>query len=322
MTLSRIFVAACIGSCVVFYTSCGPSREEVELKERALQPAASDTVSVLSMRPISDTVGGTIHNFVRTADMKFKTQNVLRTTQAIEDLAKRNGGYVALNDMNSEIVSTNEVKFKADSLKLTKRYITTNSITLKVPARRLDSVIRTITGMAEFIDFNRLRSDDVKTQLLAGRLAVNRYRRYGERVEQKSNGNTGRLDRNLEAERDALEKQQLADEKSIEAFGLVERVNFSTVMLYIYQSPLTTCETMALPPHVEPYEPSFFEKLGTAFLVGFKVIKSAALFVVESWGVVAVLMLLVWFGKKLVAPYFSDRATHPSNKVVADRNIK
>ncbi|MBL7933003.1 MAG: DUF4349 domain-containing protein [Bacteroidia bacterium] len=300
ISLPQSLAVLLIASSVVLY-SCGPSREEMEYKENASKIA--DSVSEYVSPIATDTINGITHNFIRTADLKLKVKDVLKTTEAIEDIVKQKGGYVSVNDLNSEIESQASVKFTEDSLKEIKRYITNNHLTIRVPNKQLDTVLRSITGMATFIDFSRLQSDDVKMKLYANKLAENRYNKFGRRIEQKSNSNTHKLSQNVNAEEQALEKQMLADEKSVQSFDMADQVNYSTVRLVLYQHALTVYETTPIPQVIEPYEPSYIQKLGLGFMKGFGLIKTFFLFLVESWGLILIIVALFFTTKKVMQHY-------------------
>lgn len=299
----RLIVVSIFTGAILY--SCGPSAEEKYLQE---SKAMSDSVLQYVGPIVTDTINGTTHNFIRKADLKLKVTNVLKTTQAIEDLVKKKGGYVSSNDLNSEIESESVVKFKVDSLKEIKCYVTNNRVAIRIPNKQLDTVLRGITGMASFVDFSRLQSDDVKMKLYANELAEKRYMRFTKRVEQKSNINTSKLHQNLNAEEQALQKQTLADEKSIQSYDLADQVNYSTVSLIIYQSPVTAYETLAIPAIIEPYEPSYILKLGCGFMKGFSLIKNFSLFLVESWGLILILVTL-FFSIRKGFEYYNRRSS-------------
>src|SRR6478609_7638469 len=66
--------------------SCGPSREEMEYREKSA--AIADSISQYVDPLATDTINGITHNFIRKAELKLKVKDVLKTTEAIEDLVK------------------------------------------------------------------------------------------------------------------------------------------------------------------------------------------------------------------------------------------
>jgi hypothetical protein len=62
------------------------------------------------------------------------------------------------------------------------------------------------------------------------------------------------------------------------------------------------------PYSIEPYAPSFFEKLGTSFVSGFELLKSLILFFANIWSVLLVLALLFLGIKKMIV-YYTKKTT-------------
>ena len=48
--------------------------------------------------------------FIRTAEAKFKVKNVFKSTNTIEDLAVKFGGFVTLSELNSQVTEKDETQ--------------------------------------------------------------------------------------------------------------------------------------------------------------------------------------------------------------------
>jgi len=282
---------------LIFLSSCGPSKEEMEFREKSQNIANS--IADYSPGLATDTIDGITHNFVRTADLKFKVKNVLESGNCIEDLVTKKGGYISLSDLSSHVNYSNSVKFKKDSTIETISYTTVNSITLKIPNKQLDTVVREICNLALFIDYRKLRADDVKMTLYANSLAEKRYAHYQSRLEKKAIRNKENLNHSIKAEELLLEKQTLADNTRIDSHDLADKVNYATIVLELYQSEQFNHEITAIPPVIEPYSPSFLEQLSSAFFKGVGLLKSGFLFIVGSWALIFFLSVLLWTYKKM-----------------------
>jgi hypothetical protein len=285
--------------------SCGNASYEKYKKEEA---AVADKVAEYAKGINTDTINGIAHNFLRTADIKFKVKNVIQSTTSIERLVRSAGGFIEKSDLTSNKDYTNSVRFKKDSLVEQTFYTSMGRLTLRVPGKDLDSVLSEITAMAVFVDHRNLGSDDVKHQLFANKLAEDRFTEYKERVNKKTDKSNAKLHQVTDAEENALQKQTKADNKRIDSYELIDKVNYSTLTLEIYQDQQVMAHVSPRPYSIEPYAPSFFEKLGTSFVSGFELLKSLILFFANIWSVLLVLALLFLGIKKMIV-YYTKKTT-------------
>lgn len=295
----------------VLFQSCGGGRYEKEAyatsEYEAKQKAVADSVSAYTAGIKTDTINGITHNFVRNANIKFKVKDVFNTTKQIEDIVSQNGGYVVLSDLKSNSDYNNTIQFKKDSVLELNYFTTISNISIRVPNKQLDSVVRKITDMAIFIDFRILKADDVKMKLYANKLAENRYNQYKRNVQKSIATTKAKLTQVNEAHETILEKQTLADQTTVESIDLIDQVNYSTLNLKLYQAQSVKSEAKLLPPTIKPYEASFFSKLGHSFLQGFELLKNLVLFFVDIWGILLILVILFFSIKKIVL-YFTKKS--------------
>ncbi|MDX2174128.1 MAG: DUF4349 domain-containing protein [Bacteroidota bacterium] len=295
----------------LLFQSCGGGRYEKEAyatsEYEAKQKAVADSVSAYSGGIKTDTINGITHNFVRNANIKFKVKDVFNTTKQIEDIVAQNGGYVVLSDLKSNSNYMNTIQFKKDSVLELNYFTTISNISIRVPNKQLDSVVRKITEMAIFIDFRILKADDVKMKLYANKLAENRYNQYKKNVKKSVETTKAKLNQVNEAHETILEKQTLADQTSIESMDLIDHVNYSTLNLELYQAQSVTSEAKPLSTTIKPYEASFLSKLGHSFLNGFQLLKNLVLFFVDIWGILFILVILFFSIKKIVH-YFTKKS--------------
>jgi hypothetical protein len=285
--------------------SCGASREEMAYLEKSKEVA--DSVSSYVAGIATDTINGVTHNFIRKANLKCKVKDVLQSTKQIEQFANAAGGYITHSDLSSTKDYSNSIHFKKDSLMERTYYTATSYITMRVPNKQLDSVLAKITDLAVFVDYRTINCDDVKMKLYANKLAENRYQVYKSRLQNKIDNKDAKLNQIADAEENALEKQTMADTKRVESYDLTDQVNYSTVILNLYQAQNSITNIEVLPNNIETYEPSFISKLGSAFLNGFDVLKGMLLFFVNLWSVILILILM-FFGIRKLVLHFSKKA--------------
>jgi len=119
---------------------------------------------------------------VRTADIKFKVKNVAHSTYAIENTINRYGGLITNNNLQSRISETNRTKVSRDSLLETSKYVVENNLTLRIPNRSLDTVVRAIAKEIQYLDYRVIKADDVALQMLSNQLAQQRNAGHNARL--------------------------------------------------------------------------------------------------------------------------------------------
>lgn len=289
-----LFVIAC-------FSSCGPSHEETGFREKT-KSAASEALPYRD-EIATDTISGTTRNFIRQASIHFKVKNVLESTTKIEELVSKAGGFVTNSDLNSNKDYTNRVQVKKDSLLETTYYTLTSNITLRVPNKKLDSVLNQVTAMAEFVDSRNIKADDVKLKLLANGIREKRNRASAGNISEKIKEKNHKLASATEAEETRLQKETRADDLAIESLELADQVNYSTVTLSLYQAQTMMSILTPTPVHVEPYAPSFGERLGTSLLNGFEVIKGFIILLANCWGILLILFGLFLLTRSIILYY-------------------
>jgi len=297
---SSLFITIPFAFC--FLVSCGPGAYEKAAQEEQLK-AMADSVSAYTPGIATDTINGVTHNFIRTANVKCKVKDVLQITKQIEHIVNATGGYVTQSDLNSNKDYSNNIHFRKDSLLELTYFTATSNITMRVPNKDLDSVINQITDMSVFVDFRTISSDDVKLKLYANKLAENRYKQYKTRLQNKIDTKGDKLNQVSDAEENLLDKQTLSDNKTIESYDMADRVNYSTVMLTLYQGQNTYSNIIAMPPAIETYEPPFLSKLNKSFSNGFDVLKNILLVFANMWSIILILFVLFLVIKKIVNYY-------------------
>jgi hypothetical protein len=286
----------------LFSCSGGPYEEKYASENTA---ALADSVaSIASSNAAVLGKADSTHTFIRTADIKFKVKDVKLSTFAIEDLVNRHGGYVTYTHLSSNISSQYKTQVSADSTEERTHFNVNNSITIRVPNTQLDSVMRGMAPLMDFLDHRIIKADDIKYTLLANQLAENRYKKHKQRFTKTIDTKGKKLKESVNAEDELLIKDELADNTKIETMELMDQVNYSTVTLYIYQPETIKKMLVANEEKIEPYVPSFGKRLGTAFTDGWHVFENIILFFVNIWGVIILMIGLVFLLKWMIT-YFS-----------------
>jgi hypothetical protein len=108
--------------------------------------------------------------FIRTADLKFKVKSVVKATYGIEDIVGQQGGFVTYTNLYSTIDYVNSTAISADSTLETTHFTVLNSMTIRIPNRKLDTTLKAIAKHIDYLDHRIITADDVALQLLSNDL--------------------------------------------------------------------------------------------------------------------------------------------------------
>jgi len=293
-----------IGMMVIIF-SCSKKSER---GNKTSETSAADTVGTPSVEGISS--GAAIENgkdssrkFIRTAELKFKVKNVIRATYKIEDIAIRFGGFVSYTNLSSNMDYLNIKRISEDSSLESTHFTVVNTMTLRVPNTRLDSTLKAIAPLVEYLDYRIIKADDIGLQILANRLTENRISKHEKRMEKAIENQGKKLNETTDAEENLYNKREAADNAMISGLSLLDQVNYSTVNLSLYQRQEVKNELIANDKSIESYEPGFGIKLLESMKGGWSIIEAVILFIVQMWGLilfgVAIFFLYKKFGNRI-----------------------
>ncbi len=135
--------------------SCNKKAEESIQEMKLSTPIAADSTSVEENMSSSAAVENknSKRKFIRTADARFKVRDVAQSTYKIENLTKNAGGFVTLSELRSTITESDETQVSQDSLLKTTRYEVNNTIALRVPNVKLDTLLKSLAKEVQFLDY-------------------------------------------------------------------------------------------------------------------------------------------------------------------------
>jgi len=279
---------------------CGPAANE-KMNENA-KTESTPNAFVSSSAAVENKKDST-HQFIRTADLKFKVKSVIKATYAIEDITNRQGGFVTFTNLSSSIDYTNNIAISADSSLETTHYTVSNSITIRVPNAKLDTTLKEISKNIDYLDYRIIKADDVALQILSNNLTQKRSTTNEKRLTNAIDNRGKKLYETTNAEEVLLRKQELADEAKISNLALADQINFSTINLNIYQRQTIKRELIANDKNIDAYEPGFGSKLVEALKFGWDILASFIVFLVKLWGLflfgIVAYLLYRRFGHKI-----------------------
>lgn len=240
--------------------------------------------------------------FIRTADIKFKVKNVVKSTYAIENAVAKFGGFVTYTNLQSNIHDQIKTKISQDSTLETTKFSVENNITIRVPNTQLDTVIKSIAKQIDFLDFRVIKADDVSLKLLANQLSQKRSATNEKRVEKAIDTKGKKINDIMEAENALANQKEANDSKTIENLSIQDQVNFSTITLQLYQNETIKQEITAGEKDSAYYKPNLGIQIMDSLKTGWYILQSLLVFLLNLWPFILIslggFLLYKKYGKK------------------------
>jgi len=284
--------------------SCGNARYEAdtqsaEMEMEVLEDRGCEEIPILDKPAVSpetyisssaavENPNDTSRKMIRTADIKFKVKDVINATYNIENIVVKHDGFVENTNLTSQIDNTQETCIKEDSALVTIYYSVINTFVLRVPNTKLDTVLKEIAQFVDFMDYRIINAKDVTLDLLSKRLEKNRLERYDSRMMNAIDNKGKRLNDVTDAEDNLLQKQRQADEAKLANLQILDRIQFSTITLSLYQNQSIKYETIAKEKKIKSYSTPFGIRFVDAMKFGWTIIKEIFLFLVNLWAIILI----------------------------------
>lgn len=278
--LKQISIVGAIAVCII---SC-ESRYSSESKSLDANAADSTTTGIPSSSANQSFPDQ--RKFIRTADLKFKVDNVVATSYKIEDIVCKNKGFVTYTNLTNNIANTETVQVTADSLLQTVHYNMSNDIEIRVPNQELDTTLKSIATLIGFIDYRIIKAEDVTLNELSNTLTQKRTTQHFSRITKAIDNKGKKLNDVLDAEDKLIGKEQEADDALVANLDLNDKVKYSTVKISLYQNEAVKSEMLVAAKSVRPYQPSFISLLGDSLLSGWEMLRELILAIIKVWPVI------------------------------------
>ncbi len=271
-------------------------------------PASSDFISSsAASQPKSDST----RKFIRTANVKFKVNDVIRATTHIEDIIAHMGGFVAHTNLASNQDDKTLVPVSEDSSLETTYYTVTNSMTLRVPDIQLDSTLRAIAASVEHLDYRIITAEDVSINLLANRMAEERLAKQQQRLTKAIDQQGKKLPETIGGEDKLAGRSEESDNRKLSSLVMMDKVKFSTVQLDIYQRQAIAREMLPNNLNIAAYEPGFGTKLEHSMADGWKIFSAFILGLAKLWGFLLFGVILFILYKRFKPMLISKKEIRP-----------
>ncbi|MFL5728508.1 MAG: DUF4349 domain-containing protein [Cytophagaceae bacterium] len=241
----------------------------------------------------------TLRKFIRTADLKFKVKNVINATYEIEDITRRFGGFVSYTSLSSTTQYQNTIRISKDTSIQSTHFTVENTITMRVPNTRLDSTLKAIAPLVEYMDYRTIKADDIGLQILSNKLSQKRISDHEKRMKKAIDHKGQYLDETISAEDNLFYKKEASDNAMISNLSLMDQVSYSTVNIYLYQDQEVKKVKVTKEQEIEPYEPAFGLKLLNSLKTGWKIIEAIVVFLVQLWALILAGVVIFMIYRKI-----------------------
>ena len=238
--------------------------------------------------------------FIRTADLKFRVKDVIKSSYAIEAITANLHGFVTHTHLSSDVENIERTEMSSDSSLISTTYRVINTISIRVPNTLLDTTLKEIAKQVIFLDFRTIDAEDVQLKLLANQLTEKRNTHFQKRVTD-TGSHKDRKEGNLTAEEILLMAQEQKDNAEIDNLKLNDQISYSNISLYLYQNQTLQREIVSN-NKTDAYEPGFLYKLWDSIKIGWNALTSLILSFAKIWAFVLI-AIVVYFGWKAIRVY-------------------
>lgn len=259
-------------------STVGNQRNQISEEKPDLSSSASEVSSIDGKK------------FIRTANIKYRVKNVRQSTTKIEDITRKHDGFVTYTNLQSDINNITTTAISADSSLETMYFTINNTITLRVPNHNLDQTLKDMSAEIDYLDFRTIRAQDISISYLSNELKQKRIAEHNARVTNTIDEQGKKIKQTLHAEDDLLNKKERQDLAHIANLELEDKVEYSTVELYIYQRQGIKRELIENYKNTDAYQPSFTTQLSEGISTGWNGLKSLIIGLANIWPLIFTLL--------------------------------
>ncbi len=260
-------------STIVF--SCKKAEESQFSEEVSTTDAVSSSAAVVK--------DNSTHKFIRTTDLKFKVKNVPQSTYYIENIVNKFDGFVTYTNLQTNIIEQYQTKVSQDSTLESTKYNVENNITIRVPNKRLDTVIKCIAKQIDFLNYRIIKAGDVSLKMLANQLSQQRSANKEKRVEKAIDTKGKKINDIMDAENNLANQKEQKDAAKLENLSLQDQINFSTLTIQIYQSETFKQELIANTKDYNDYKPNLGFRIIDSLKTGWNFLLDIIVFLLQIW---------------------------------------
>jgi hypothetical protein len=238
--------------------------------------------------------------FVRTAELKFRVKNVYRSSLEIERVTAANDGFVTYTNLSSTIDRTEITPVSADTSLESIYYSVVNDITIRVPNYNLDSTIRQIAPLIDYLDYRTIKADDVTLLLAANNMVQQRITRNTQQLAKAADQKSKNATETVNIQDNIYNKQAELDRWKTDRNQVMDEVNFSTLKINIYQRQVIKHELIGNDKNIKAYRPGFWSRIIEGIVFSFDILLEIILFIIRLWAIWLILFVAYILFRKFV----------------------
>jgi len=280
-------------------------KEENDVSANQSEPNLSSKLSsetqeksAISSIAAKQNLKDTTHQFIRTADLKIKVNKVIEATYIIENIVAKHDGFVTFTNLTSQVNEFIETPLNNDTVLETTKFMVLNNMVIRVPNYNLDTVLKCIAPLVQFLDFRTIKANDVSLSLLANRFAQIRNNNSRARLEDAVAQQGKKLTEINDVENNIIQRNEQADEARIANLELKDKIQYSTINLELYQHQEIKRSKEINDKNMNAFEPSLAVKILHSLQFGWSIFESFLLFLIKFWPIVLLGLMSYFIIKK------------------------
>jgi len=272
--------------------------------EKEAAPAANEATVAKDVN--LNTTAPKEKKLIKTAEVKFKVNNVQKTTERIEDLATHYAGYVTYSNLSNRDENYGRSRISKDSILISRQIVVESQLILRVPNVNLDSLVQELNKYVVFLDYRTIKLDDVTFRYAANQKRNQTLQKYQQRQTKHIDNKESKLKETTNAEETLLDSKLNSDELDIQKQELDDQLKYCTLTIFIYQKPVIVKETIANFDYISSYKPNILKRLLNAIVQGWRILEEIIVFLFQIWGI----LLLIVAGIIGVRFFFKKEKGH------------
>ncbi|MFD2519255.1 DUF4349 domain-containing protein [Emticicia soli] len=221
--------------------------------------------------------------FIRTADLQFKVKDVRKSSEEIEDLTTKYGGFIAYSNLYSDILDKKTVIISRDSVLEVSSINIQNAINIRVPNQNLQALLKDLNGMMLYVNHRIIKAEDVSLQMLSHELYNKRVEKFSERAQSVHQHRKGDIAAATDAEDTVLSRQLSADEHKVQNMNLQDQVDFSTVTINLYQNTILDKAIIENHEGIDSYRTNVFLRIWDSIKAGWIFFEDVIVVLARLW---------------------------------------
>lgn len=260
-----------------------------------------------------------------TANVDFKVEDVVKSSEAIEELTRQQRGYVALSNISNHPRESRTFVQGDKDITLT-TYTRQADMIVRIPRVSVNEFLAQLQQQVAFLNEHQFSAQDVTLDIYRKQLASQLNKEMAselsqERLDSENNEDQSSNVDAITATYAARRQQALAQ---LEQMDIADKVKYSTIGLTFMQPDISYKETTQnLDVLLDAERPSFSAQVKQALEEGWEVLRSVALGLIQLWWLL-VLGIIVYLTYRIIKTTYHSLARRnlPLNRPKPQQIVK